>query len=271
MRPFQSLAAACVFAILSASAFAQAPEVTLTRFDCGTPQPPVEVNKRFSDTFAYGDLKVQFVYSCYLVKHGNYYMLWDTGFAADAGPTAPKQTLPEQLAKLGVKVDDIKFIGISHYHGDHTGGAAQFPEATLLIGQGDWDVLTSAHPLPGANVKGLSHWITGNGKVDPVMLDKDIFGDGTVVMLATPGHTPGHHSLLVKLAKMGPVILVGDAAHFHENYDSDGIPSFNYSRAETIASIERIKKLAANLKATVVLQHDARDVSKLPVAPESAK
>ncbi len=90
-------------------------------------------------------------------------------------------------------------------------------------------------------------------------------------MLSTPGHTPGHHSLLVKLAKMGPVILSGDAAHFHENYDTNGVPWFNNDRADTIASIDRIKKLATNLKATVVLQHDARDISKFPVAPESAK
>jgi glyoxylase-like metal-dependent hydrolase (beta-lactamase superfamily II) len=88
---------------------------------------------------------------------------------------------------------------------------------------------------------------------------------------ADAGATAGHHSLLVKLAKTGPVLLTGDAAHFHENYESDGVPSFNHDRAQTIASLERIKKIVANAKATVVIQHDARDVSKLPVAPESAK
>jgi N-acyl homoserine lactone hydrolase len=89
--------------------------------------------------------------------------------------------------------------------------------------------------------------------------------------LNTPGHTPGHHSLLVKLSRMGPVILTGDAAHFRENYETVGVPSFNHDRAQTVASIDRIRKIAANMKATVVIQHDARDVSKLPAAPESAK
>jgi N-acyl homoserine lactone hydrolase len=270
MRAIKSFAVASLAIAFSAAALAQSPEVTLTRFGCGTPQPPTEVNKRFSDTFAYGDMKVQFVYSCYLIKHGNDYMVWDTGFAADAGPTAPKETLPEQLAKVGVKAGDVKFVGISHFHGDHTGGAAGFPEATLLIGKGDWDVLTGPK-APEALAAPLKYWISGTGKVEPVPTDKDIFGDGTVIMLATPGHTPGHHSLLVKLAKMGPVILSGDAAHFHENYDTNGVPWFNNDRADTIASIDRIKKLATNMKATVVLQHDARDISKLPVAPESAK
>jgi glyoxylase-like metal-dependent hydrolase (beta-lactamase superfamily II) len=270
MRALKSFAVAALAIAISATAFAQTPEVTLTRFDCGT-GTEFEVNKRFSDTFAYGDLKLPFVFSCYLVKHGTTYMMWDTGFAADAGATAPKETVTQQLAKLGLKPEDIKFVGISHYHGDHSGGLSQFPEATLLIGKGEWDVLTSPKPLAGANPKLFDHWINGNGKLDLVPLDKDIFGDGTVVMLATPGHTPGHHSLLVKLSKAGPVILVGDAAHFHENYDSDGVPAFNYDRAQTIASLERIKQIAANMKATVVIQHDPRDIPKLPVAPESAK
>ncbi|HKA44733.1 MAG TPA: MBL fold metallo-hydrolase, partial [Burkholderiales bacterium] len=98
-----------------------------------------------------------------------------------------------------------------------------------------------------------------------------VFEDGSVIVLRTPGHTPGHSSLLVKLPETGPVILVGDAVHFRENYDSDGVPAFNYDRAQTVASIERIKQIAANLKAKVIIQHDARDVEKLPAFPASAK
>ena len=90
-------------------------------------------------------------------------------------------------------------------------------------------------------------------------------------MLYTPGHTPGHHSLLVKLPRMGSVVIIGDAAHFRENLDSDGVPAFNFNRAQTVASLERIKKIASNLKATVIIQHDARDVDKLPVFPAFAK
>ena len=98
-----------------------------------------------------------------------------------------------------------------------------------------------------------------------------MFGDGSVIILRTPGHTPGHQSLLVKLAEKGPVIITGDAVHFHENLDSDGVPAFNFDRAQTVASLERLKKIAANLKATVIIQHDARDVDKLPAFPTSAK
>jgi N-acyl homoserine lactone hydrolase len=250
---------------------AQAADVSLARFDCGTPQAPTAVNQRFSDTFAYGDLKIQFVFSCYLIKHGDEYMLWDTGHATTAPNVAPKTSLVDYLAKIDVKPEQIKFVGISHYHGDHTGQIASFPKATLLIGAKEWDAISAPKPAEGVNFKPFEGWIKGDNKVEPVATDKDVFGDGSVIVLRTPGHTAGHSSLLVKLAQMGPVILSGDAVHFRENYDSDGVPWFNFDRTQTVASIDRMKKIAANLKGTVIIQHDARDVDKLPVFPAFAK
>ncbi|MGE5096923.1 MAG: N-acyl homoserine lactonase family protein [Betaproteobacteria bacterium] len=261
-------AAALAFATTAAAQRAD----SLTRFECGTSRPAGDLNERFSDTFAYaGGLKMQLVFSCYLIKHGSDYMIWDTGFGPDAGATAPKMTLPQQLEKLGVKPEQVKFVGISHYHPDHMGQARAFPHATLLIGKGDWDVLKSPVRPDNVNPALLEPWINGGGKVEPLYNDKDVFGDGSVLILNTPGHTPGHHSVLVKLQQTGNVILVGDAAHFHENYETNGVPWFNHDRSQTLASLDRIKKLAANLKATVVIQHDPRDVAKLPAFPESAK
>ena len=178
--------------------------MSLTRLDCGTPNPPTAVNQRFSDTYAYGDLKLQLVYSCYLIKHGDDYLLWDTGHAMTTPNVAPKVSLVDQLAQINLKPEQIKYVGISHYHGDHIGQAGSFPKSTLLIGKGDWDVLTSAKPPEGANPAPFANWIKGEGKVEPVPLDKDVFGDGSVIMLYTPGHTPGHHSLLVKLPQRAP-------------------------------------------------------------------
>ena len=270
MRIASSIAASIALAFATAAA-AQGPELSLTRLDCGTPRAPTDVNTRFSDTYSFPGLTLQFVFSCYLIRHGDDYMIWDTGFGPNAGETAPKVTLPQHLAKLNVKPEQVKYIGISHYHGDHIGGAHLLPGATLLIGKGDWDVLTAPKQPQGVDPAPLKHWISEGGKVEPVPLDKDVFGDGSVMMLYTPGHTPGHHSLLVKLPQTGAVILTGDAAHFHENYDSNGVPSFNHDRAETVASLDRIKKIAGNTKATVIIQHDARDISKLPAYPEAAR
>jgi N-acyl homoserine lactone hydrolase len=249
-----------------------APEVTLTRLDCGTPNPPTDVALRFTDTYAYNGLKIQLVYSCYLIKHGDDYMVWDTGHAMDTPNVAPKVSLVDLLGKLELKPENIKYVGISHYHGDHVGQVASFPKSTLLIGKGDWEALTDpAKKQEAANPKNFAAWISGGSKVEPVAYDKDVFGDGTVVMLNTPGHTPGHHSLLVRLKEKGAVLLSGDAAHFRENYDSDGVPSFNTHRGDTLASLDRFKKIAANLKATVIIQHDPRDIEKLPIFPAAAK
>ena len=263
----------CANALVTAPVSAQvAPDVTLTRLaDCGTPQAPTEVNLRFSDTYAFDDLKVQFVFSCYLIKHGNNYMLWDTGHSMTAPNVAPKISVVDQLAKLGVKPEQIQYVGISHYHGDHTGQVASFPQATLLIGQGDWNAITAPKPAAGVNAPPFAQWISGGGKVEPLPADKDVFGDGSVVILNTPGHTPGHHSLLVKLREKGNFLITGDLVHFHENYNSNGVPWFNVSRADTLASIDRFKKLAQTFRATVIIQHDARDIGKLPAFPNGEK
>jgi N-acyl homoserine lactone hydrolase len=275
MKEF-NLGAVLVAAVLAVgSAAAQnAPEISLARFDCGKTTTLNDVS-RFSDVAAFKGLNIELTFSCYLVKHGNDYLIWDTGNPAASGgtpaPTAPKTSLVEQLAQLHMKPEQITFVGISHYHGDHAGQLASFPGATLLIGKGDWDVVTQATANPAVNPANFTHWISGGGKVEPLSGDKDVFGDGSVILLSTPGHTPGHHSLLVKLKDKGNVLITGDLAHFRENYDSNGVPTFNTSRAETLASLDRFKQLAKNLNATVIIQHDARDIDKLPVFPASAK
>ena len=275
-----ALLAAVTLAAASASAQGAAAgatgsELSLTRLDCGKTTTLNDVS-RFSDVMAFKGLNIQLTFSCYLVKHGNDYLVWDTGnpaAAAGAAPaaTAPKSSLVEQLAQLHLTPEQITFVGISHYHGDHVGQVASFPQATLLIGKGDWEVVNDPKPNPAVNVANFSHWISGGGKVEPLAGDKDVFGDGSVIMLNMPGHTPGHHSLLVKLKDKGNVLITGDLAHFRENFDSNGVPTFNTSRAETLASLDRFKQLAKNLNATVIIQHDARDIDKLPAFPASAK
>ena len=246
-------------------------EVTLTRIDCGTGPAPITV-ERWSDTDAYSkEFKLTFTFSCYLIKHGSEYMVWDTGFAPGSSPNAPKVGLVERLKELNVTPKDVKYVGVSHFHADHTGQLSDFGNATLLLGKGDWDGINAKPPMQGANAEAYAPWTQLDGKYEALTLDKDVFGDGSVVMLRTPGHTPGHNSLLVRLKQMGPVILTGDATHFHENYESNGVPGFNFDRAQTLASLDRIKKIAANLKATVIIQHDMRDIGKLPAFPAAAR
>ncbi len=262
---------ALALAAAPASAQPAAPIVTLTRLSCGTNAAPTDVGQRFSDTYAFSGLMVQLTYSCYLIRHNNDYLIWDAGFATGNTPTAPKQSLLDLLTTLNVAPASVKFLGISHYHGDHVGQAPLFPQATLLIGKGDWDVITNPKPAPGINAAPFAPWISGGGKAEALTGDKDVFGDGSVIVLDMPGHTPGHRSLLVKLREMGNVLITGDLSHFRENYESNGIPTFNTDRAASLASIDRFKQIAKNLKATVIIQHDQRDVTKLPAFPAAAK
>jgi len=277
MRKLLSLMAISI-GLASSPAIAQQAEVKLWRLDCGT----VAANdlNAFSDTKAYTGKSKQLASSCYLIQHGSDYMLWDTGLPAamkgkpldikaamDATVTL---TIKEQLATLNVDPASIKYVAVSHYHFDHIGQLADFPGATLLVGKNDWQVVTTDPATYGADPKPFEAWIKGGSKVEAVANDKDVFGDGSVTMLRLPGHTPGHNGLLVRL-KRKPVLLTGDLAHFSENYKSNGVPTFNYDRAETLASLDRFKKLADNLGATVIIQHEPADIKKLPAFPQAAE
>jgi glyoxylase-like metal-dependent hydrolase (beta-lactamase superfamily II) len=118
--------------------------------------------------------------------------------------------------------------------------------------------------------KALSHWLGGSAPLDAVDGDRDIYGDGSAVMLSLPGHTPGHHGLLLHLSKTGTVLLSGDTVHFRENYDNRDLPAQNTSRSESIASIDRVRALIAHTNAIFVIEHDARDVEKLHDLPCSS-
>src|SRR5438105_8925780 len=169
--------------LIGLPAIAQAPaEVTLTRIDCGTGATPTDVGQRFTDTFAYKDLKLTFTFSCYLIKHGDEYMVWDTGFAPGTNPNAPKVGIADRLKELKVTPDQVKYVGISHFHADHTGQVGSFPKATILIGKGDWDAISAPQPAQGVNAAPFAPWIKGEGKVEPLANDKDVFGDGSVIV-----------------------------------------------------------------------------------------
>lgn len=246
----------------------------LWRLDCGS----IEIGDldSYSDTFLYPDQKATFTVSCYLIRHGDDYMLWDTGLPAELAGSSMEQdgdrlalsrTIKEQLARLGVDPARINSIGISHYHFDHTGQAADFSEAKLLVDRRDWEVIRERKDLSGK----FGPWLTGGGAVQPLTYDHDVFGDGSVIILKTPGHTPGHRSLLVRLRETGPVLLSGDAVHFRRNWEARGVPSFNADRAQTLASMERLSRIAASLEAKLVIQHEPKDIAELPAFPGYAR
>lgn len=245
----------------------------LYRLDCG--KIGVKNLDEFSDTYLYVGQQKELVASCYLIRNGKQLLLWDTGLdGALAGSTKDSggyvnslaERIVPQLARIDVKPEDVTYVGISHYHFDHIGQAADFPRATMLIGKND---LAVAKVWSGA-AKPLAPWLTGGSKVEAVEGDRDVFGDGRVTILAMPGHTEGHQALLVRL-KSGPVLLSGDQYHFTEQVKNRGIPSFNTDRSQTLASMDRFDRIAKNVGAKVIIQHEPADVAKLPAFPEAAR
>lgn len=215
---------------------------------------------------------MDFVDNCYLIKHAQGWFLWDTGIPdavaampnglAPADPKAvtwrrPK-TLAAQLEQIGVKPSDVKAIAVSHTHPDHIGNVELFPAAMLYVQKAEYE-------WPGANNAPRfkpEHPVT---KLDG---DRDVFGDGSVTILSTPGHTPGHQSLLVKLPNTGAVVLTGDAVHFRDNWDNRRVPSLNASKEQTLASMQKIADTLTKEKAQLWINHDKAQRDGLKLSPD---
>jgi N-acyl homoserine lactone hydrolase len=212
-----------------------------------------------------------FVDNCYLIHHTTGWMLWDTG-VSDAiaampdglAPADPKathwkrpKTLASQLEQLGVKPSDIKFLAVSHTHPDHTGNVEMFPNAMLFVQKAEYE-------WPGAN---NAPRFKPEHPVTKLEGDRDIFGDGSVTIITTPGHTPGHQSLLVKLPKTGALLLTGDAVHFKSNWENRGVPSNNFDKDKTVASMQRMADVLAKEKAQLWINHDKAQRDTLKLSP----
>jgi len=214
---------------------------------------------------------MDFVDNCYLIKHAQGWMLWDTGLAdaiadmpSGQAPQDPRMThwkrpkkLAAELAQLGVKPADIKYIAVSHTHPDHIGNVELFPQVMLLVQKAEYE-----WPAPFGPRFKPEHPAT---KLEG---DHDVFGDGSVTIISTPGHTPGHQSLLVKLPKTGAVLLSGDAVHFKSNWDNRGVPETNFNKEQTSASMQRMADVMAQQKAQLWINHDKAQRDSLKMAPD---
>jgi N-acyl homoserine lactone hydrolase len=226
---------------------------------------------------------IEFSSTCWLIKHGKEWLLWDTG-VPESSLNDPKgwSTLPKlivyhldksitaQLAEIALKPGDIGRVAISHTHGDHIGNMALFPNAAVLMQRAEHSWI---HSPDGANANinqlmALARNLLGTPKhLQLIDRDTDVFGDGSVTLLATPGHTPGHQSLLVHLKKSGFIILSGDVVHLEGNFAKNIVPSLNTDKAQSIASMERVRQLIATYKATLFINHDKRQTDQLKVIP----
>ena len=216
---------------------------------------------------------------CYLIKHAQGWMLWDTGNAdrlaalpnglsvAGGAITAyMKKPLVESLKEIGVAPADIRHFALSHAHGDHSGNANLFSAATIYVQRAEYAAMFGAEPQKYGFIPSNFEKLRGNTAMI-IDGDYDVFGDGTVTIKAAPGHTPGHQVLVVRLPKTGPVILSGDMVHLQYSWTYRIAPSFNFDVPRSMATIDAMKDYAQQTGAQLWINHDLEQNAKIPKAP----
>lgn len=224
--------------------------------------------------------------TAFLVAHPKGTLMWDTGAIADDTWTPNgtlvrrrlvlsngqerivtlRTTVKAQLAAIGYAPSDITYLALSHYHWDHTANANQFVKSTWLARQVERDVMLPEKvpdpPQPSTFAElrnGTTVLISGD--------DHDVFGDGTVVIKLSKGHTPGHQVLYVKLAKTGGIVLSGDLYHYPEERTLNRLPTFEFDMDQTRQSREALEVFLKKTGARLWIQHDFTAMAKVRKAP----
>jgi len=281
------IAAVAVF-FLASTSWAQSSAKGVDRLyvlDCGQGHAPDE--SRWTVGVNVGK-PIDISDNCFLIQHSGDYFLWDTGLS-DAVAAMPNgwlptnnpatdihwsraKTLESQLAAIGVKPSDIRSIGISHTHPDHIGNVELFPRVPILIQKAEYDYYFAPGKegilRPPADTRPT---FLKDHPVNLVQEDLDVFGDGSVMIVSTPGHTPGHQSCLVHIPKTGWVLLSGDAVHLQDNWDNRRIPYFATmppeQKVQSLLSMQRMADLISFYHAQLWINHEKSQSDKLKRAP----
>jgi glyoxylase-like metal-dependent hydrolase (beta-lactamase superfamily II) len=241
-------------------------------FDCG--HLDFDTLTRFSIEDHETDVR-ELVVPCYIVEHPDGRMLWDGGLPSSY--TTPPSHRPNariarplatQLAELdlGFDLSSLDYVAFSHMHYDHVGVANEIEGATWLVQQTEHEAMFTEMDLPSPAEPDLysnmrdAHTVILDG-------DHDVFGDGRVRILSAPGHTPGHQVLFLDLAETGPLVLSGDLYHFRLSREDRRVPTFNFDREMTLASMERVEDFVTELGATFWIEHDLALFQTLDKAP----
>jgi N-acyl homoserine lactone hydrolase len=231
--------------------------------------------------------RTQLSVAAYLVVHPKGTLMWDAGAIADDSWTPGarpvrrhlvmsngqdryvtiQRSLGQQLAALGRAPETIDYFAVSHYHWDHVANANLFAKATWLVRQVERDGLfPKGSPIPPYP---SGYGYLQNSKTTILTADEhDVFGDGTVVIKSSPGHTPGHQVLAVRLSKTGLIVLSGDLYHYPEERTLRRLPPGDFSEEQTRASREALDQWMTKSGAQLWIQHDLVAHEKLKKAPQ---
>ncbi|PYR27613.1 MAG: hypothetical protein DMF92_15970 [Acidobacteria bacterium] len=259
---------AFVFAPAATGPHAQGQPVTNMRlymFDCAT------LKNRDPGTYSLARDQVQALDMsdpCFLVVHRQGTLLWETGLndgvynrtgGGGARHDIIGQSLKSQLAEIGYKPTDITYLAMSHHHGDHSGNANDYASATWIVQKAEREYMFGATKPPTLNNDEYIALKDSKTIVIEGEKDYDVFHDGTVILIATPGHTPGHQSMYLKLPKTGSLVLAGDLWHFPGERTFHTIPKVDMGKpsgVQTAASRAKIEALVKKTGSQLWIQHD---------------
>jgi glyoxylase-like metal-dependent hydrolase (beta-lactamase superfamily II) len=228
--------------------------------------------------------RVDFMTPCLLVVHPGGTMLWDTGMIPDRlikpgtnttilagrtpgwtteqvfkepgdtiGPSIVNRSLKDQLAEIGYTPADITYLVLSHMHVDHVANANDYARSTWITQKAERDAMFSERGRASAtfaNYSALEH-----AKTKVIEGDYDVFGDGVVRLISTPGHSPGHQSLLLRLARTGPLLITGDLYHYEAERALGIVPPPSQNKDQERASRAKVERLLEETGATLWVQH----------------
>ena len=215
--------------------------------------------------------------SCYLIQHQKGNMLWDAGLDDSMGTRgmdlwegnlhlSVTNPLMKQLGEINVSPEQINFLGISHFHFDHTGNANNFINAKLILQKEEYDAAYGKEPEKYF-FRPDSYSKLDKEKAIQLTGDHDVFGDGRVIIKRALGHTPGHQVLYVNLEQDGPVVISGDVVHYTKNWENMRVPSFNFDKEESLKSMKMIAAFIKEKKAMFWIQHDLEQNAGIKHAP----
>ena len=211
----------------------------------------------------------------YLIEHPNGLALFDTGMKLDNWPAEfrqdgeqrPDQMIDKQLARIGYKPDDIKYVIMSHLHLDHAGGMPFFPNATFIVRKSE---LRAAWWPERFQVHYIFEDFKDTRNFNYIELDDtevfDVFLDGSVLCIDTKGHSQGHQSLVVNLPKSGRYVLTADAAAMAEILDEGVLPAITWNAEEAFKSLKKMQHLKRE-GSIVLMAHDPDQWETLNLAP----
>lgn len=213
----------------------------------------------------------------WLIEHPDGLALFDTGMHADLQTSfdrigegtasrftpdfQPGEELTARLAGRDIRPSDINLIVFSHLHFDHAGGTNEIPDARIVIQEAEWsaglDEQNIERGIYNPDDFNLGH------DVQTVVGEHDVFGDGRVVCLPTPGHTPGHQALRIELDS-GPVVLTGDCIYFEAMLDEMKTPKVGSNHDEQLASMRHLQSLRDDHGCRLIYGHDEAQFRSLP-------